>query len=143
MTPRWWYRDITLGDEGDDVLIVQRKVGAPMTGEYDGETAARVRGVQKKGKRKETGVVDQKTAEDLGPKADEGLVPEWFDGECAPGCSCPAVAQVRILLRQPNLPAYFDKDLEDAVRRFQSANGLDTTGVVDGATATLLADRAV
>ena len=143
MTPRWWYRDITLGDEGDDVLIVQRKVDAPMSGQFDGETAARVRGVQKKKGLKETGEVDQATAEALGPKPAEGQLPDWFEEDCGPGCACPAVAEVRILLRQPNLPTYFDKDLENAVRRYQSANGLEVSGVVDGATATHLADRAL
>lgn len=144
MTPRWWRRDITLGDEGDDVLIVQRKLGAPMTGAYDDETAARVRGVQKTmGRKKQDGVVDAATAEELGEKADAGQAPEWYEKDCGPGCSGPCVAKVRILLGQPNLPVYFDKDLEAAVRRFQSANGLELTGVVDAATATALADRAV
>lgn len=143
MVPLWWYRDITLGDEGDDVLIVQRKVDAPMTGKYDGETAARVRGVQKKRGRKQTGVVDKQTAKDLGPKPAEGQRPEWFAGDCGPGCSGPCVAVVRNLLRQPNLPVDFDQDLEAAVRRFQSANGLALTGVVDEQTAILLDARTV
>jgi peptidoglycan hydrolase-like protein with peptidoglycan-binding domain len=139
--PAWWYRDIDDGDQGEDVLIVQRKVDAPMTGTFDAETKARVRGVQRRRKRKETGVVDAGTAEVLGEKPGHGQKPSWFDEDCKAGCSCPAVAQLRILLRQPNLPTYFDKDLEDAVRRYQSAEGLEVTGVVDLATATALANR--
>jgi murein L,D-transpeptidase YcbB/YkuD len=53
------------------------------------------------------------------------------------------VAQVRILLHQPAVPAYFDNTLEDAVRRFQSENGLKVSGIVDKKTAILLADRAI
>lgn len=143
MTPRWFRREIDLGDEGDDVLIVQRKVDAPMSGKYDSETSARVRGVQKKRGLKETGKVDKATAKELGEKANAGQTPDWFDGDCRPGCSGPCVAQIRILLSQPNLPVDFDTALEDAVRRFQSAEGLEVTGVVDESTATLLADRAV
>lgn len=143
MLPRWYYRDLTLGDEGDDVLIVQRKVDAPMTGKYDGETSARVRGVQRKKKLKETGEVDKPTAEALGEKPGSGQTPAWFEGECAPGCSGPCVAQVRILLHQPALPVHFDNTLEDAVRRFQSENGLKISGIVDKKTAILLADRAI
>ena len=141
MTPAWFTREITLGDEGDDVLIVQRKVDAPMSGKFDDETSARVRGVQKKRGIKQSGKVDKDTAEALGEKAGSGQKPEWFTGDCRPGCSGPCVAQVRIALGQPNLPVDFDGDLEDAVRRFQSAEGLKVTGVVDETTATLLADR--
>ena len=143
MAPRWFTREITLGDEGADVLIVQRKVDAPMSGKYDDETAARVRGVQKKKGLQQSGKVDEATATELGEKASAGQTPVWFDGDCRPGCSGPCVAQVRILLGQPNLPVDFDRDLEDAVRRFQSANELDVTGVVDEQTAVVLADRAV
>ena len=114
-----------------------------MTGKFDGETSARVRGVQRKRKLKESGVVDKQTAKALGPKPAEGQKPEWFTEPCKQGCSCPAVAEIRILIRQPNLPAYFDKDLENAVRRFQSENGLKVSGIVDEKTATLLADRSV
>lgn len=143
MTPRWFRRELTLGDEGHDVMIVQRKVDATMSGKYDDETAARVRGVQKKKGLKQSGRVDAATAEELGEKPGAGLTPDWFDGDCRPGCSGPCVAQVRILLGQPNLPVDFDRDLEDAVRRFQSENELDVTGVVDEQTAVVLADRAV
>jgi peptidoglycan hydrolase-like protein with peptidoglycan-binding domain len=135
--PVWFTRDLTLGDTGDDVLIVQRKLDAPLTGTYDDDTAARVRGAQKKMGNEQTGVVDAETAENLGEKADAGQVPDWFTSEC----HCPAVAKVRVLLGQPNLPVYHDEALQAAVRRFQSANGLEVSGRVDEATAIALADR--
>jgi murein L,D-transpeptidase YcbB/YkuD len=143
MTPRWFTRELTLGDEGDDVLIVQRKVDAPMSGKFDDETAARVRGVQKRKGLPPTGRVDETTAEALGEKPGAGQKPDWFEEDCSLGCSCPAVARVRILLGQPNLPVYFDNGLADAVRRYQSAEGLPVTGVVDLETATLLSDRSL
>ena len=139
--PVWWTRDLTIGDEGDDVRIVQRKVDAPVTGTYDDDTAARVRGVQRRMGKKQNGVVDAEVAEKLGDKATKGQVPNWFSETCEHGCACPAVAQVRILLGQPNLPVYLDHDLSAAVRRFQSANGLEVNGTVDEATAVALADR--
>jgi len=139
--PAWYHRDLTLGDTGDDVLIVQRKLDAPLTGTYDDDTAARVRGAQKKMGNEQTGVVDAETAENLGEKADAGQVPDWFTSECEPDCHCPAVAKVRVLLGQPNLPVYHDEALQAAVRRFQSANGLEVSGRVDEATAIALADR--
>ena len=114
-----------------------------MTGKYDNETAARVRGVQKRKGRKQTGAVDKDTAKDLGPKPAEGQRPDWFEGDCGLGCTGPCVAKVRTLLHQPNLPVDFDQDLEAAVRRFQSANGLKLTGVVDEKTAIALDARSV
>jgi peptidoglycan hydrolase-like protein with peptidoglycan-binding domain len=139
--PVWYTRDLTLGDTGDDVLIVQRKLDAPLTGTYDDDTAARVRGAQKKMGKKQTGVVDAETAEKLGEKATAGQVPDWYTEPCEADCHCPAVAKVRVLLGQPNLPVYNDTALQNAVRRFQSANGLKVSGVVDEATAIALADR--
>ncbi len=139
--PRWFTRELGLADEGDDVLIVQRKIDAPLTGVFDDDTAARVRGVQKKmGRKKQSGVVDAETAKTLGDKPTAGAVPEWFEAECGPDCACPAVAVIRRLVGQPNLPVYYDNSLEDAVRRFQSEHGLKLTGRVDEATAVALAD---
>lgn len=143
--PRWFVREIELGAEGEDVLIVQRKVDAPMTGIYNEDTAARVRGVQKTmGRKNQSGVVDAATAERLGEKPGAGQRPEWLEcDEVGPGCVCPAVAKIRILIGQPNLPVDYDTALEDAVRRFQSAEGLEVTGRVNLETATLLADRSL
>src|SRR5207342_3838513 len=78
LMPAWYTRPLDLGVEGDDVKIVQRKIQAQITGTYDEPTAARVRGVQRKMGKKQTGVVDAETAESLGEKPDAGQVPEWF-----------------------------------------------------------------
>lgn len=143
--PAWFTRELSLGDEGPDVLIVQRKVDAPMTGVFDDDTAARIRGVEKRmGRKEQTGVVDAGVAEVLGEKPGAGQRPEWWCGEAVTrGCACECVANLRILLGQPNLPVDFDQDFEDAVRRYQSENGLPVTGVADEATVVHLADRSL
>ena len=140
-TPVWFHRDIYPGDEGDDVLIVQRKLPAPMTGVLDRNTENRIRGFQKKHRLEETGYVSKDTAEALGEKESKGQVPGWFDGTLDVGASGPAVAEVRRALRQADKPVHYDDALADAVRRFQSANGLKVTGVVDRKTAIAIGDR--
>lgn len=127
--PVWFTRDLTLGDEGEDVKIVQRKVDAPVTGVFDDATAARVRGVQKKMAKKQTGVVDAETAEKLGEKATAGQVPDWLKTDGAD-------LRVREILRLSNI-----EPLDSALRRFQSQIGLDVHGELDEATAVALADR--
>ena len=119
MTPAWYYRHLVEDDQGDDVLIVQRKIGAPMTGVLDTTTMSRVRGLQRAHGLPETGEVGGRTAWLIGDKASAGLPPEWFSaGNPPPG------------MRDP-----------DAVRRFQSSVGLQPTGVIDRDTAVALADR--
>lgn len=127
--PAWFQRDILLGDEGDDVRIVQRKLSAPLTGVLDDETAAKIRGVQKKMGKKQTGVVDAATASRLGPKATAGQLPDWFDTDAAD-------LRVREILRLSNI-----EPLTSALRRFQSAEGLPVNGELDKRTAIALADR--
>lgn len=117
--PAWFTRPLTLGDEGDDVQIVQRKVSAPMTKKYDEPTAARVRGLQKKAGLPQSGEVDEKTAELLGEKATAGQVPDWFGADDQDD-------QVRSILRLSEM-----ESLEDGVRRFRSARGLPLSGGVD------------
>lgn len=141
MTPAWFVRVIVEGDEGDDVLIVQRKLGAPMTGVYDQNTMARVRGLQKRHGLEESGMTNEDTAGVVGEKESKGQVPEWYTRSLSEGASGKDVAALRIALKQPNLPDYFDKDLGAAVRRFQSAVGLKPTGKVSRATAVALGDR--
>lgn len=140
--PAWFSRELTLGDEGDDVRIVQRKTAALITGTYDDDTAARVRGVEKKmGRKKQTGRVDAEVAKTLGEKPGAGQLPEWFNHDVKAGDSCGCVAQLRLLLKQPNLPAYFDADLENAVRRYESEIGLKPSGIASKPVVQSLADR--
>ena len=130
MTPAWFSRPLTLGDEGDDVLIVQRKVDAPLTAVYDEPTAARVRGLQKKLGLKQTGTVDGALAGALGEKATAGQTPEWF------GTPEQDRELRRILRLSENEP------LADGIRRFQSSHGLALTGEVDEALACMVAATA-
>lgn len=140
-TPVWWYRVTDFGDTGDDVLIVQRKLGVPMTGVMDTNTTARVRGFQKQHGLEETGTMTKKTAKKVGDKASKGTTPDWWRRPLFTGDNGPDVAALRIALKQPNLPAYFDTALSDAVRRFQAGVGIKPTGEVDRATAVALGDR--
>ena len=139
--PAWFTGELVEGDTGDAVLIVQRKIGAPLTGVMDTTTMARVRGFQRKHGLEETGTVTKKTAAKVGDKASKGQAPDWFDHDMSEGCAGEDVAALRIALGQPNLPVHFDDALADAVRRFQSEVGLKPTGVVNKATAIALADR--
>ena len=141
MDPAWFTRELDEGDRGEDVLIVQRKLGAPMTGVMDASTMARIRGFQKKHGLEETGTMTKKTARKVGDKASKGQAPEWFDHEMSEGCAGEDVSALRIALGQPNLPDYFDNSLADAVRRFQAEVGIKPTGVVNKTTAVALADR--
>lgn len=128
--PVWFGRDLSLGDSGDDVLIVQKKTGAALTGVFDDATAARIRGVEKHmGRKKQTGVVDAEVAAELGEKANAGQVPAWFGTDAQE-------QRLRDILRLSML-----EPVGEGVRRFQSANGLPLTGEVDEALAVMLADR--
>lgn len=128
--PAWYHRELSLGDEGEDVLIVQKKLGAGLTGVYDDATAARVRGLEKTmGRRKQRGTVDETVAAELGEKATVGQVPDWY--------GTPQQEQrLRVILKLSML-----EPIEDGVRRFQSANGLPLTGEVDEELAVLLGNR--
>lgn len=129
-TPAWFYRDIDLGDTGDDVLIVQKKLGAGLTGVFDDATAARVRGLEKiMGRRKQTGRVDETVAAELGEKPTAGQVPDWYGTDAQD-------QKVRDILRLSML-----EPINEGVRRFQSANGLPLTGEVDEDLAVMLGDR--
>ena len=129
-SPAWFHRTIALGDVGEDVLIVQKKLGAGLTGVFDDATAARVRGLEKTmGRRKQRGTVDEAVAAELGEKATAGQVPDWY--------GTPQQEQrLRVILKLSML-----EPIGDGVRRFQSANGLPLTGVVDEDLAVRLGDR--
>jgi peptidoglycan hydrolase-like protein with peptidoglycan-binding domain len=66
MTPSWYARDLTLGDQGEDVRTVQLLLRCEPTGVFDDATRAKVRGYQTLRQIKRTGRVDEITAIHLG-----------------------------------------------------------------------------
>lgn len=132
-SPSWWYRVIMLLDRGLDVEIVQRKLGADITGEYDDATAGLVRGLQKAAGLPATGEVDEDTAAEIGESARAGLPPLWYHRPLHLWNEGDDVRQLREAMRAPD-GSVFDRCLERLVRRLQSANNLPLTGVVDEAT---------
>lgn len=56
--PPWWHRPIGIGVDGDDVKIVQRKLGLRDHGVYDALVESKVRGFQRARELEPTGVVD-------------------------------------------------------------------------------------
>lgn len=127
MTPTWWRREIDVGDRGRDVEIVRRLISAPPSDTYEEDDAVAIRGIQKTNDLPVTGTVDEQTAEVLGEPADADLMPTWFTRTLALWDEGPDVRRARQLLELPDDDRY-DPDAEAAVRRLQSAHGLDLTG---------------
>lgn len=127
--PKWWTRPLIEGEVGRDVEVVQRKLGI-LSGVYDDITQAHVRGFQQQFGLMVDGVVGPLTANALGEAADHALPPEWFSRNLEAGCEGEDVAGLRASL---GLPAgnLYDDETRRAVLRFQSANGLELTGVVN------------
>ena len=123
----WFSRLLTIGNVGDDVRLVQRKLNCHASGKYDNETAARVRGVQKAHGLLVTGMVDTTTAEKIGEHSRWGLVPDWFSRELEPGSHGEDVSRLTDMLGVEMVPDY-TPEVEAAVRRFQSAHRLPLTG---------------
>lgn len=138
--PSWWQRPINEGDEGDDILVLNRKLG--MTGKKtaDAETTAAVRGVQKQARIPQTGEVDEATAQVLGESASAELAPRWFTRDLELWCEGPDVRTVRDRLGFGDADNRYDPDVEAAVRRLQGQNSVPVTGRVDGTTAYLIGD---
>lgn len=128
-TPKWWTRPLCDGEQGRDVEVVQRKL-AVCSGIYDDITRAHVRGFQQKVGLECDGVVGPLTAGALGEAADHALPPEWFTRNLKAGCEGEDVAGLRasLGLSAGNL---YDEETRRAVLRFQSARGLELSGVVN------------
>lgn len=126
MSPLWWTRDIWIGDQGSDVRAVQQLVGLPTTGFYDLDTASTVRGLQKMAGLPLTGRVDEQTAIALGPRGQDAILPDWWDGaDIVPND-----------VRYDFLTRLFDG--EDGIRRMQGNYGMNPTGVIDHDTALIM-----
>lgn len=125
MSPLWWSRDLQIGDHGRDVEAVQQLLGLPITGHFDYDTAAAVRGLQMVQRLDRSGVVDEETASVLGPRAQDHLPPSWWSSPLKPGDED---------YEEVALPF----GGEDGVRRTQGQYGIYPTGVIDQQTALLL-----
>jgi peptidoglycan hydrolase-like protein with peptidoglycan-binding domain len=66
VSPSWWTRPLTLGDQGEDVRAVQLLLRVEPTGVFDEATRAKVRGYQTLRQLGRTGRVDETTAIYLG-----------------------------------------------------------------------------
>lgn len=144
-TPLWFKRELHIGDEGPDVRIVRRKVGLPDDGPYDTITAERIRGMAKQKKVKSDGEVNPDVATALGESAanEAGLPPEWFTRDLQLWFEGDDVLALRRILKVENVnDNRYDPDVEAAVRRLQSAQGLPVDGLVNADLAKLIGDAA-
>lgn len=131
MIPLWFTREIHLGDTGRDVTTLRRMFGYP-DGPYDRSIMQKVVGLAKFSKVETGGEVNAEIASIIGPSADDDLTPEWFVRDLQQGDMGPDVRALRVALGfKDDGDDRFEHDLDSAVRRLQSARGLDTTGVVD------------
>jgi len=132
--PSWFRREILPGDTGGDVNTARRLLLLP-PGPWDEEARHRLRG--------RTGasgwVLTAELAEMLGETEAAGLPPTWWQRELSPGMAGDDVASLRERLGLDPGDVY-DRELEDAVRRWQSAHELPLTGCVDESLAILLGE---
>ena len=135
----WFSRPLTVGLSGADVRLVQRKLRAGATGLFTSETAARVRGLQHEVGLPVTGVVDFYTAQRIGESVRLGMLPDWYVHDLGLGMAGDDVDRLRELLGVQG-GGRFDRVLEAAVRRFQSAHRLPLSGVVREMDAVMLGD---
>lgn len=137
MVPLWYRRVIQMGDTGPDVRIVRRKLGLIPDGPFDRAAIERIRGMTND----KTDVVDEVIATLLGESEANkaGLTPEWFTRPLERHDIGEDVRALRAILGVWD-DNRFEHDLEDAVRRFQSARGLLPDGKVNEELARLLGD---
>ena len=135
MTVSWYRRELDLGATGEDVRIVQRRLGAPVTGIYDEDTMAYVRGLQRLKGLPMSGKTDNATADAVGEKARAGMLPEWYSRPLHMWDEGDDVRELRLALGFTNGDNRYDPDLELAVRRFQSEHELTPSGRIDEETA--------
>jgi peptidoglycan hydrolase-like protein with peptidoglycan-binding domain len=135
----WWRRELELGDTGPDVDVLQRKLRCVSRGVYDAETQARVRALQKRLGRPVTGRLDQETAQGLGDLPTASQAPSWYVRNLVLGDEGEDVAELRRMLGlSPSQK--FTETVEMAVRRFQSGLGIPPDGVVGADVAIALGD---
>ncbi len=111
--PAWFRRELSLGDEGSDVLIVRAKLGMG-SGPYNADLLAKLSGWCEARTLPFRGVLDYGIAEALGEDAAYGLTPTWW------GDDTRAAERLGVDV----------SDLETAVRQWQSSQGITPTGVL-------------
>lgn len=137
--PSWFTRTLYEGDTGPDVRVVRRKLGMDPDGPMDRVVIARILGFARKcGYLFHDGCVDEIVAARLGEAETvvAGLLPEWF--ALRPGDKGRAVAAVAEILGVGG--DEYTPELALAVRRRQSAEQMEPTGIVDPETARALGE---
>lgn len=140
MTPTWYRRRISLGDEGPDVRIVRRKLGLNPDGPFDRVASERIRGLAKAKGIKPTGDVTADVAAELGEAATADLAPEWFQRELELWQEGEDVRALRLLMGLDYRDNRFDPDLEAKVRQFQSQHQIMPNGRVSEDLAKLIGE---
>lgn len=137
MTPSWFKREIFFGEGGPGMAVVRRKLGLSEDGIFDAAVRERLRHLM--GKRVD--VIDSEVAVTLGESAatQAGLTPAWFVRPLERHDIGEDVRALRAALGVWD-DNRFEHDCEAAVRRVQSAHGLDPTGRVDDTVAMLIGD---
>ena len=135
----WWRRELGLGDRGPDVDLLQLKLRCFEQGTYGPETEARVRALQKRLGRPVTGRLDRETAEALGEAPRASQRPEWYVRTLCPGDTGEDVRALRRMLGLSDGDK-FTRGVEDAVRRLQSSLGIPPDGTVDADIAIVLGE---
>ena len=131
--PHWFRREIHPGMTGSDVDAARRLLRLP-SGPWDTEAALRMNG-----RCKGSGaILTASVAEVLGETVLAGLTPSWWHRGLSRGMSGPDVLALRARLDLE--PGGYDLELEDEVRRWQSAHDITPTGVVDEELARLLGE---
>lgn len=137
--PTWHKRPIRVGDTGPDVTVALRKLGLDPDEPFGDLAVARVKGIARRlGIFNHDGSIDEAIAAELGEAAtaEAGLLPEWFSLRL--GDTGTIVARAARLLGQDT--EVFTAEMEDAVRRLQSASRIEPTGVLDAETARALGE---
>ncbi|BBW97720.1 peptidoglycan-binding protein [Geobacillus icigianus] len=140
-------RTLAIGSRGDEVRELQQRLKRlgyfrypQITGYYGAVTAEAVKQFQRDNRLAVTGRADQATLERL--KQTEGSVSSSVG--LSVGSRGSQVRELQRHLKQlgyftyPNITGYYGEITAEAVRRFQRANGLPATGVVDSRTAARL-----
>jgi peptidoglycan hydrolase-like protein with peptidoglycan-binding domain len=140
VTPRWFRRELALGDSGPDVDVVRRKLGLG-PGIYDRTCIERVKGMAKAKGKTSDGTVTEEVADILGETetTKAGLPPGWYVRDLELGSIGEDVRALRKALDVWD-DNRFEVDLEAAVRRFQSAEGLIPDGKVTADLAVLIGE---